>query len=326
MLLSKLMLAVTLAAAPAAPAKKAPAAAPAASAAAAATPEEQSAAQVAEIKSRGDAAMVSGRPADALKEYEAAYALKPDAALVYNKARALQALERYPEALKAIEQFNREANPELKARVNKLSDLIAEIRNKSSSLQLGCNVPGAEVMVAGKIIGKTPLAAKVDMNAGNYEIIVRHPDHHEYKKQVELPPAGVATVDVVLSLKATTGLLKVTSPVVGAAVSIDNEARGTLPFEDYLPFGTHSVDVTADGFVTAQNSVVIGAEERTINVELSPVPKIYQRWYFWAGIAAVVAGGVAAGVAATTEKEACKPPAAGCTLGISAVGLTGVNF
>ncbi len=319
MLIAKLVLALSLAAAPAAPAKKAAPSAPAA--AAAATPEEQLAAQVAEIKARGDAAMVSARPADALKEYEAAYALKPDAALVYNKARALQALERYPEALKAMEQFSREASPELKARVNKLSDLIAEIRNKSSSLQLGCNVPGAEVMVAGKIIGKTPLPTKVDMNAGNYEIIVRHPDHHEYKKQVELPAAGVATVDVVLSLKATTGLLQVTSPVVGAAVSIDNEPRGTLPFEDYLPFGTHSVDVTAEGYVTAQNSVVIGTDTRTVNVELSPVPKIYQRWYFWAGIAAVVAGGVTAGIAATTEKAPTKG-----SLGISSVGLTGVGF
>ena len=320
MLLPKLILAVSLAAGAVAP-KKATAPAASAASTSAGTPEEALAAQVAEIKARGDAAMVSGRPADALKEYEAAIALKPDPALVYNRARALQALERYPEALKSLEQFSREAKPELKAKVNKLNDLISEIRNKTSALALSSNVTGAEVLVAGKVIGKTPLPAKIEMNAGNYEVIVRSQDHHEYKKQIELPPAGVATVEAVLSLKNTTGLLAVTSAVVGANVSIDNEPRGTLPFEDYLPFGTHSVDVTAEGFVTAQNSVVIGTEARTVNVELSPVPKLYQRWYFWTVIGVAVAGGVAAGVAATTEKE----PKAG-SLGISSVGLQGVNF
>ncbi|MDX2012535.1 MAG: PEGA domain-containing protein, partial [Myxococcaceae bacterium] len=250
-----------------------------------------------ETKARGDAAMLAGRPADALKDYDEALALKPDPALFYNKARALQALERYPEALQHLETFAEKAAPELRARVPRLDSLLTELRTKSSALEIRCSVPGAEVRVADTVIGTTPLAGRLVRNTGQVTVVVTHPDHHRWERVIDLPPAGVAVVDVTLNPKATTGLLHVRASVPGASLTIDETPRGTVPFEDYLPLGTHLLHVTADGFEPLRSSVVIGAVPRAVDLELQRTPRLYERWTFWVVIGAVVAAGVGVGLA-----------------------------
>lgn len=269
----------------------------------------------AQAKARGDAALVAGLPAEALKEYDFAIQLSSDPALFYNRARALQALERYPEAVRQLEKFVALATPELRARVPKLDGLLVEVRSKSSSIEVKCPIEGAEVRIGDKVVGKTPLTRRLDWNTGTVVLTVSHPDFHAFTRPIELPPAGVAVVEVALNPRATTGLLKVTANEPGATLLVDDTPRGSTPFEGYLPLGTHTIDVQAEGFDHSKNSVVISSvDARELNIELAPTPKFYQRWYFWAGVVAVVAGGTATAIALTTER-----PATEGTLGITAV-------
>lgn len=293
------------------PVREAPVAAPA-SLVEAESPETRASA----AKVRGDAAMVAGRPADALRDYEVAAQLSSDPALVYNRARALQALERYPEAARTMEKFAAVATPELKARVPKLEALLLELRSRSSALDLRCATEGAEVRVEQTLVGKTPLLSKLDWNTGRVTVTVTHPEFHTFTRTLELPPGGVALIEVQLSPLATTGLLRVKSSVPGASLIIDELPKGTAPFEGFLALGTHRVDVRAEGYDAALNSVVISATQpRELTVELAPTPRFYQRWYFWTAIGAAVVGGVATAVLLTTER-----PGKEGTLGISAVG------
>jgi hypothetical protein len=268
-----------------------------------------------EAKARGDAAMLAGRPADALKDYDEALGVNPDPALFYNKARALQALERYPEALQHLEMFAEKAAPELRARVPRLDSLLTELRMKSSALEIRCATPGAEVHVADADAGTTPLPGRLVRNTGKVSVVVTHPEHHRWERTIDLPPAGVAVVEVTLSPKATTGLLQVRASVPGASLSIDDMPRGSVPFEDYLPLGTHLVHVTAEGFEPLRSSVVIGAVPRIVDLELQRTPRLYERWTFWVVIGAVVAAGIGVGLALAIER-----PAMPGTLGLSAVG------
>jgi hypothetical protein len=268
-----------------------------------------------EAKARGDAAMLAGRPADALKDYDEALALKADPALFYNKARALQALERYPEALQFLETFAEKAAPELRARVPRLDALVTELRTRSSALEVRCGTSGAEVRVADTVVGTTPLTGRVVRNAGQVMVVVTHADHHRWERLIDLPPAGVAVIDVTLSPKATTGLLQVRASVPSASLAIDDRPRGTVPFEDYLPLGTHLVHVSAEGFEPVRSSVVIGSMPRLLELELQRTPRLHERWTFWVAIGAVVAAGVGVAVALVVER----PPMAG-SLGLSAVG------
>lgn len=278
--------------------------------------DESPEAKAAAAKARGDAALIAGRPAEALREYEAASQIVNDAALLYNRGRALQALERYPEAARMLDLFAMQAAPELRARVPKLDALLVEVRSKSSALELTCNVPGAEVHVEQLGIGQTPLHKRIDWNAGKVTVRVTHAGYHPWQRVVDLPAAGVAVVEVALAPESTTGLLLLESVVPGAAVTIDGQPKGTVPFEGYLAIGTHRVEVTAEGYEPGQSQVVIAATDpRKLNLDLAPTPRFYQRWYFWGAVVAVIGAGVATGVALTTER-----PAVEGTLGITTVG------
>src|SRR5262245_9560721 len=98
----------------------------------AATVEEQAET----LKRKGDAALDAGNPADALENYEAAYKLVPDMRILYNKGRALQSLGRYAEALGAIETFAKSAPTEIRSKVPKLAELLAELRNHVTQLSV----------------------------------------------------------------------------------------------------------------------------------------------------------------------------------------------
>src|SRR5687767_3367343 len=93
-----------------------------------------------ELKAEGDAAFTARRYGDAVRAYDKAYASGHDAAVLYNKARAHEALEQFPEALLAIERFDKEAPPAVRAKVAGLSTLIADIRSHVATLVITCNV------------------------------------------------------------------------------------------------------------------------------------------------------------------------------------------
>ena len=58
--------------------------------------------------------------------------------------------------------------------------------------------------------------------------------------------------------------------MVGCAnLLVDDTPRGTTPFEDYLSLGTHKLEVSAEGYQPAKNSVVISSTDaRELNVDL----------------------------------------------------------
>src|SRR5882762_5860364 len=69
------------------------------------------------LKAEGDAAMDRLDFQQALDKYNQAYDKSHDPAILYNRARALQSLNRMPEALDELERFEREAPPDLKTKV-----------------------------------------------------------------------------------------------------------------------------------------------------------------------------------------------------------------
>jgi tetratricopeptide (TPR) repeat protein len=71
----------------------------------------------ASLKAEGDSLFDKGRFADAYDAYRRAYDKSRSPALLYNQARALEAMGEYPEALDKLDAFQTTAPPELRARV-----------------------------------------------------------------------------------------------------------------------------------------------------------------------------------------------------------------
>ena len=262
-------------------------------------------ANAAELKKRGDDAMESLRYADALSAYEQAYAISKDAALLYNEGRAQQALGNFPEAVKALERFAAEAPPELRARVPKLDELIADVRKHVAKLAIRCETRGARVLIRDRVVGTTPLPGPLDLDSGFASLEVDADGYETYKRDLDLGGGTQTVLDVQLVPKRLTTLLRVASTAAAAVVSIDGKPYGNAPVEAVVQPGSHKVALHEAGYDDTESSVVVQlGEHKEVTLEPRKSAPITSKWWFWTGVGVVVAGGVVTAIALTTDKKA----------------------
>lgn len=269
------------------------------------TPAER--ARAAELKRHGDELMDGLKPEEAVKEYEAAFAITQDPALYYNKGRAYQVMGRFPEALTELEAFEKKAPPELKARVPTLSQIIAEVRAKTCTLSLR-SVAGARVLVGDRVVGTVGPdgSIRIVVNAGKGKLEVTKDGYAPFRREVDLPSSGTLSLEAPLVAQQSAGILIVNVAPREGRVFIDGRAYGSPPVEVAVDPGTHTVRVDATGYEEQETSAVVEAKGRKeIELQLKKGSgSVFSQWWFWAGVSAVViAGGVVLVYAATTERE-----------------------
>ena len=268
---------------------------------AAQTPDQQAAA----LKLEGDAAMDALNYDKAVAAYTKAYAASPDPALLYNRGRAHQALREWAEALADLEKFAHEASPELRARVPKLDELVADVRAHIATLVLKANVDGSRVLVRGTELGTTPLAGPAQVASGPARVEILHEGYFDWRQDVTLPGGQTTAIEAVLATKATSGILRVASTTAGARIRVDGGPASASPSEGIVSAGTHEVVVHAEGFddVTKDVVVVAGAT-KDLTIEPEKRPALTSRWWFWTGIGVIVIAGVMTTYALLTERSA----------------------
>jgi PEGA domain len=240
----------------------------------------------ADLKQQGDDAMVSLRYGEALDAYTKAYKLTEDPALLYNRGRALQALGKFPEALEQIVAFEAQAPAQLKARVPALDALVAELRAKVSAIALASNVKGARILIDKKVVGVTPLAGALKLNAGSVLIEVEAEDYATFSKRIDLRGGQTASIFAKLSPKSRMGVLSVVSSTTGARVIVDGKPAGSVPVELSLNAGLHALQIERAGYESVSTSAMIVAGARKqMTIPLAPVP-VVQRGWFWASVGA----------------------------------------
>lgn len=276
-------------------------------------------ADVAELRERGHAAMRSARPADALEAYQAVYAASHDPAMLYNMARAQQALTNYAQAVELLKRFKDEAPADLLAKVP-FENLLGEMEGRVHTLTIRCDVPGSEVRLNDRIVGSTPIRAPLRINSGPTDIEVRGEGFIPFKRRLDLRGGAASTIDVDLVRADRSGILMVRSPQAGAAVSIDGAPVGQVPLELPLNAGQHEVVVTKDGFKPSKSRViVVTGQRKETSIDLAGTPGLLTRWWFWTSVGVVLAGGVASYIALTTEKD---PPNGSIVPGQASLGLS----
>jgi hypothetical protein len=257
-------------------------------------------------KLKGDALMDDGKPAEALVQYNAAYAETQDPAILYNRGRALEAMAEYPAALNELEKFQNVAPEKLRSRVESgLKALIGELRAKTSLLHVECDVAGVQIRLRDRSVGQTPLA-EWRVNAGEAVVDAAKEGYQPLRIAVTLPPGGSLRLPLTLVPVSTAGVLLVRSRTSGAFATVDQSHRGSLPLELPLTEGRHAVLVEHPGYEPFSSSVVLARGERkTLNVELTERFALTKQWWFWTGLGVLVVGaGVGTYLALTTEKDA----------------------
>lgn len=259
------------------------------------------------LKQEGDDLFRSKRYEEALAKYELAYAKTKNAALLYNRARALEYMARYPEALQSLETFAAEASAPLRAKVPDLGALIEEVRKKTTRLTVVCNVQNARIVLRDRVLGATPLSGPVVVSAGAGTLEVSAEGYFPWSRSLVLPAGGDLPVSVDLSSRASSGMLTVKSSVAGARVSVDGKGAGLAPAELALAAGPHEVVVTAEDRDRAVSRIVLAPGERREIVSNPESRPLTAKWWFWAGVGVVVTGAAIGTYAAlTTEKDGTK--------------------
>jgi hypothetical protein len=146
----------------------------------------------------------------------------------------------------------------------------------TAHLTVTASVPGADVLVNGKVVGATPLPASIAVAPGRAEVELRRAGYRRVARSISLDEGASGAVDVVLeedpTAAAPRGRLRLAFEEPGAQVAVDGVVRplgadGTLA----LPAGPHELRVQRAGYEPAARTVAIVAETETpLAVRLAP--------------------------------------------------------
>src|SRR4051812_27342171 len=161
---------------------KAPAAAPAHPAAPsppaedpALAAEARAKAEALALKNQGDTLFRSRDFGAAISSYQRSYAVYPDARVLFNHARALQALGRYSESLALLQRFADAAGPEIKAEVSGLPELQADLRSRVAEVVIHVNEPETAISFRNQPLNVGAAGEPVLLDAGEGLLRVTKP-------------------------------------------------------------------------------------------------------------------------------------------------------
>jgi hypothetical protein len=237
-----------------------------------------------------------------------------------------------------------------------LAPLAPRVARGEVTVRVAGGLTGAVLSIDNKEVGALPLGPQ-SLPAGEHLVTVRRAGFAAFAKKVTVA-AGKA-VELEARLAPVYAVLSVTVDVPDAQVLVNGRALGPAPITDQeVPPGVIELAVVKDGRrEERQLTLVAGRDypvavrfnapatgsDRPLETKLLPQPvepgplavtdtaavaPLYQRWYFWAGVAAVVAAaavGTAVGVTASqpprkrTEAEICTDHCAAC-IGLSCAG------
>jgi len=149
---------------------------------------------------------------------------------------------------------------------------------KGGTVRILSNQVGAEVWVDGKLVGTAPYDA-VDLAPGEHLIEVRAKGfaNKEQRVTVNVGTSDIIKFDLVAvgSNVATTGKIKVVSPVPEARVFIDGANVGGAPTEKEVTAGEHFVVVEKEGYAKFEQKVAVEAGQAiTVTAQLRSVGKV----------------------------------------------------
>lgn len=219
----------------------------------------------------------------ALAEFERSYQLSPRPSVLYNIGVTLQALNRYPEAARAIERYLREATNLPAARRAEVERALEQLRALIAHVRIEAEPAGAIVRVDGVEVGTAPLAQPVEVGPGRHLVEVIAGGQTIGREEFSIASGQTREVRIAPSapVQAPTPPVPAEGPTLArtAALSVRGAPRdGTIELDGrpiageraiHVEPGEHSIVVRAPGRATWRGSVTLGAgESREIRVHL----------------------------------------------------------
>ncbi len=255
-------------------------------------------------------------------------AIRETASALYNLGLAHRGMGRYRAALADFEEFRRIAaagNPA----TGQAAAIMAELRAALGQVRLVVRGGATDVQVDEEHVGSADDLYQVDVDPGAHIVRASRPGYRPAERPVQLGRGERVEVELDASSDPLPASLVVDAGHPEAEILIDGEVAGTGRFERIVPARSYAVEVRAPGREPQRRVVDLrpGARERVgfaLGEESGRASGeesgLLGSWWFWAGAALVVAGGVA-GVLVLTEDEPKAPEPDGGTLGLVVVAI-----
>lgn len=287
-----------------------------------------------ELYSQGITLVRDAQWGEALSLFEQSAALRPHPITIYNIGVCERALGRYTRAARS---FERALSPGLDgmALPASMAAEAATLRDEVQRLLVRAEVTvapaDAVLLVDGRpvqrdggvfLAGVRPAGAgeplpagrgTVELDPGAHVFVVTRRGFADVVVNRSFAPG--ARTSVSLELDRLPATIRVSASRPGAVVSVGGLDAGVAPVELARPAGAYTILVRKPGFDAYRAEVTVAAgEETAIAAHLveTKVP-LTRRWWFWAGAAGVVAGGVTATYLLTRQRPEPAPYDGGST-------------
>jgi hypothetical protein len=162
-------------------------------------------------------------------------------------------------------------------RAHELLDVELEpLLQTPARVNITTHVPAVNVLVDGKLVGRTPLTNSLTLVAGAHELSLERDGYVQVKRSVVLEPGQTLELAVQMAPSAaglrSGGTLKLALTEPGAVVSVDGEPRREVAGGIRLTRGLHTVHVQRAGFFDLVRQVDVQPGGRALNATLLPTP------------------------------------------------------
>ncbi len=243
------------------------------------------------------------RWSDAVRELEAARAIRATAPVLYNLGIAYRAIGRVRDGIATFQQFIEVLGARgSAARRDEVQGYIAELQTRIAHLSVSVAPEEAQVLVDGRAIE----SAELDLDPGVHRVRARAPGHEAFEEEITLGDGERRTLEI--SLTQMRARLHVETATPNAIVTLDGRALGAPPIDTELDPGEHVVEVGAPGYSSLRRTVNLSAGEATRwQPELTATggdPILTSPW-LWIALGVVLAGtglGLGFGLGSGTEE------------------------
>ncbi|AKT36655.1 uncharacterized protein CMC5_007750 [Chondromyces crocatus] len=263
---------------------------------------------------------------NAIIKYERAYEISREPRLLWNIALCQKNLQRYTRMLATVEKLQRDAGTQLSDQDRKdAEELIATIQAFVSPMKVEVNEPGARVEVDGVEVGVTPLEKPVLVDVGSRKIRVSKKGFKDHTGSLTVSGGSEVSLSVKLVKEVHQGRLVINAGPEDV-IALDGRVVGRGRWEGVVPSGGHTLRVTAPGMEAHQSEIIVQDDQvRRRDVQLKPAPKDHLATWLWiGGGAAVLAGGIIAGVLLFQPQEPAQGNVAPGNVDVS--GARGFTF
>jgi hypothetical protein len=271
--------------------------------------------------------------AEALAAFESSAKLFPHATTTFNIGACERALGRYARARGTLSRALEESAasggqmPEglisdAKAFIGEIDGLLAHVTVTLEPADAAITVDGRPLQALSAGGGRPSLVAgtlppgpgaappspsfELTLDPGAHVITISRKGYTDVVVNRTFAPGSKGALRLLLEKLPAT--LRITSTETGAIVRVDDADVGPTPVDVLRPAGSYRVVVGKAGFVDYQAQVAVkpGEEVKLRATLVAEQTSIAEKWWFWTGAAAVLAGGIALTVVLTRPEP--EPP------------------